>query len=230
MGAPLKARFAEYAPAGASLRRACVAACTALVLTSCTSPPPEVPPDELIRQLRGGEALLECGLPCREAWRANRGAALVLNEARQWRELAVLVMRIGYTNDLTYYYLGRAAEGLGFWDAAKRYYQISVRLTAAGITCTAEGADYCNGQVFPAAARTELAELTAPPPTPPKRPAKSPKPAKTHAAQPRHRPQVKPAPPRAPASAQTPAPASPGAAVPPEIAMPDFAAPPPVRR
>jgi hypothetical protein len=183
-----------------------------------------VPPDELIRRLQAGEPMLECSLPCRDAWRANRATALVLNEARQWRELAVLVMQIGYTNDLTYYYLGRAAEGLGFWDAAKTYYRTSVRLASAGITCRAEGADYCNGQVFPAAAQTELAELTAPPPIPPKQP------PKTHPAQHPRRPPAKPAPPPAPASTQTTAPSSAGAAVAPEPATPDFAAPPPVRR
>jgi hypothetical protein len=223
VGATLKARLTKCAPLGASARRASVAACTVLVLASCVTTPPEVPPDELIRRLQAGEPALECGLPCQDAWRANRTTALVLNETRQWRELAVLVMQIGYTNDLTYYYLGRAAEGLGFWDAAKTYYRISVRLTSAGITCRAEGADYCNGQVFPAAAQTELAELTAPPPTPPR-------PSKTHPAQPEHRPPAKPTPPPAPASAQTTAPASTGAAVTPEAATPDFAAPPPVRR
>jgi hypothetical protein len=226
MGATLKARFTKCRPTGASLRRACVAGGTVLVLTRCASIPPEVPPDELIRRLQTGEPALECGLPCQDAWRANRATALVLNEARQWRELAILVMQIGYTSDLTYYYLGRAAEGLGFWDAAKTYYRISVRLASAGITCRAEGADYCNGQVFPAAAQSELAELTALPPTPPKPP------PKTHPAPPQHRPAAKPTPPPASASKQPAAPASTGAAVAPEpeAASPDFAAPPPVRR
>jgi hypothetical protein len=182
-----------------------------------------VPPDELIRRLQAGEPALECGLPCRDAWRANRTTALVLNEARQWRELAVLVMQIGYADDLTYYYLGRAAEGLGFWNAAKTYYQTSLRLNSAGMTCTAEGAVYCNGQVFPAAAQAELAELTAPPPTSPSRP------SKTHPAQHPRRPPAKPSPPPAPASTETTAPPSAGATVAPEAATPDFAAPPPVR-
>jgi hypothetical protein len=223
VGTALKARSTNCAPSGASLRRACVAGCTALVLTSCVSAPPEVPPEELVRRLQAGEPALECGLPCRDAWRANRATALVLNETHRWRELAVLVMQIGYTSDLTYYYLGRAADGLGFWEAAKTYYRISVRLTSAGITCRAEGVDYCNGQVFPAAAQTQLAELTAPPPAPPKQP------SKTHPAQhPRHHP-AKPAPKPASASEQTTAPASAGAPVAPQPASPDFAAPPPVR-
>jgi hypothetical protein len=146
---------------------------------------------------------------------------LVLNEARQWRELAVLVMQIGYTNDLTYYYLGRAAEGLGFGDAAKTYYQISTRLTSAGITCAADGANYCNGQIFPAAAEVELAQLTPPlsaPPVPPKRA------AKTRSVQHQRHPPAKPASP-ASVSARTTAPATSGA----PNASPDFAAPPPIR-
>jgi hypothetical protein len=140
-----------------------------------------------------------------------------MNEARQWRDLAVLVMQIGYTNDLTYYYLGRAAEGLGFRDAAKTYYQISGRLTSAGITCTADGAEYCNGQVFPAAAAVELAQLTAPPPAPP-RPT-----TRTHLAHHQRRPPAK-------RSARTTAPGMTGATNKPQAASPDFAAPPPIRR
>jgi hypothetical protein len=161
--------------------------------------------------------VLECGAPCHDAWRTNRSTALVMNEARQWRDLAILVMQIGYINDLTYYYLGRAAEGLGFGDAAKTYYQTSLRLTSAGITCMADGAEYCNGQVFPAAAQTELAELTAPPPTPPRRA------SKTHLAHHQRRPPAKP-------SARTIAPGTTGAASKPQAASPDFAAPPPIRR
>jgi hypothetical protein len=145
-----------------------------------------------------------------------------MNEARQWRDLAVLVMQIGYTNDLTYYYLARAAEGLGFRDAAKTYYQTSLRLTSAGITCMADGAEYCNGQVFPAAAQTELAELTAPPPTLPRRA------SKTHLAHHQRRPPAKP--PYPPVSARRTAPATTGATSEPQAASPDFAAPPPIRR
>ena len=224
MGATLKARCTTCAATGASLRQACVGVCTVLVLTSCVSSPPEVPPEELVRRLQAGEPALECGLPCRDGWRANRTTALVLNEARQWRELAVLVMQIGYTNDLTYYYLGRAAEGLGFWDAAKSYYRTSVRLTSAGITCRAEGAEYCNGQVFPAAAAAELAQLTAPPPAPPK-PA-----TKTRSAQHQRRHPAKPPSPPASVSTRRTAPATTGAPNKPQAASPDFAAPPPIRR
>ncbi len=140
-----------------------------------------------------------------------------------------MLMQIGYMNDLTYYYLGHAAEGLGYRDAAKTYYQISMRLTASGVTCSTENATYCNGQVFPAAAQARLAELTPPPPPPP--PSRLPR---THTAQQQHRPPVRQAKPSAPAPAQSNAPAATGTAVAPEApdeaTSPDFAAPPPIRR
>jgi hypothetical protein len=224
VGTTLRTRFRNCASIGALLRRACVAGCSVLVLSSCGTIPPEVPPDELLRRLQAGEPVLECGAPCHDAWRTNRTTALVMNEARQWRDLAILVMQIGYMNDLTYYYLGRAAEGLGFQDAAKTYYQISVRLTSAGITCTADGAEYCNGQVLPAAAAVELAQLTPPPPAPPK-PA-----TKTRSAQHQRRHPAKPPSPPASVSARRTAPATTGAPHKPQAASPDFAAPPPIRR
>jgi hypothetical protein len=130
-------------------------------------------------------------------------------------------------DDLTYYYLGRAAEGLGYTGAAMTYYKISERLTASGLTCNTEGANFCNGQFFPAAAQVRLVELTAPPPPPGRLP-------KTHTAQQRHRPPSRQAKPSAPAPAQNTAPATTGTAVAPEPTdeptSPDFAAPPPIRR
>jgi hypothetical protein len=151
----------------ARVRLGCVAGWIVLVLTGCTVRTPEVPADELLRRLQAGEPMLDCRLACLDAWRANRATALVLNETRRWRELAVLVMQNGYTDDLTYFYLGRAAEGLGYREAARTYYQISARLSAAGLACIKENPDLCNGQRLPAAAEARLAELTPPPPAPP---------------------------------------------------------------
>jgi len=201
-----------------------------LVLTSCAVRTPEVPIDELIRRLQAGEPMLDCRLACLDAWQANRATALVLNETRRWRELAVMVMQTGYTDDLTYFYLGRAAEGLGYREAAKTYYQISARLSAAGLTCIKENPDLCNGQRLPAAAEARLAELTAPPPAPPPK-------AHPHRQRPRHQARAAPsrrAKPASVAPARTTAPAPTGTAVEPgasgKATEPDFAAPPPVRR
>src|ERR1700732_4764862 len=213
---------AEYRTARrVRVRLGCVAGWIALVLTSCAVRTPEVPTDELLRRLQTGEPMLDCRLACLDAWRANRATALVLNETRRWQELAVLVMQTGYTDDLTYFYLGRAAEGLGYREAAKTYYQISARLSAAGLACVKENPDLCNGQRLPAAAGGPVGRGPAAPPRAPPHGAHPP------ATQPR---QANPAP---VAPARTTAPASAGTAVEPDASGkatgPDFAAPPPVR-
>src|SRR5205823_2094983 len=123
--------------------------------------------EEVLRRLQAGEPMVDCRA-CLEAWRANRATALVLNETHHWTELAGLVMETGYTDDLTYFYLGRAAEGLGYRDAARTYYQVSARLSAAGLACIKENPDFCNGQRLPTAAEARLAELSPPPPPLPK--------------------------------------------------------------
>jgi hypothetical protein len=199
-------------------------------LTGCTVRTPDLPTDELLRRLQAGEPMLDCRLACLDAWRANRATALVLNETRGWGELAVLVMQTGYTDDLTYFYLGRAAEGLGYREAAKTYYQISARLSAAGLACIKENPDLCNGQRLPAAAEARLTELTAPLPAPP---------PKAHPRRQQSQRQLlatssKQAKPASVAPARTTARAPTGSAVEPDASGratgPDFAAPPPVRR
>jgi hypothetical protein len=212
------------------LRLGCVAGWIVLVATSCAARMPEVTTDEVLRRLQAGEPMIDCRPACIDAWRARRATALVLNETRNWSELAVLVMQTGYTDDLTYFYLGRAAEGLGYREAAKTYYQISARLSAAGLACIKENPDFCNGQRLPAAAEARLAELTTPPPAPP---------PKAHPRRQRPRHQARATPSRrakpafvAPARATAPAPTGttvePGASG--KATGPDFAAPPPVRR
>jgi hypothetical protein len=164
MGATLTAGSRNRTPDRAG-RAACIAVSALSFLMGCTTIAPETPPDVLLQRLKAGDPVLECTYACRDEWNMNRTTALILNEARHWPELAGLVMQIGYVNDLTYYYLGRAAEGLAYKDAAKTYYQISERLTVSGMACSAEGATFCNGEVFPAAAQAQLVELTPSPPT-----------------------------------------------------------------
>ena len=212
------------------LRLGCVAGCIVLVATSCAVRMPEVTTDEVLRRLQAGEPMIDCRPACIDAWRAKRATALVLNETRNWSELAVLVMQTGYTDDLTYFYLGRAAEGLGYREAAKTYYQISARLSAAGLACIKENPDLCNGQRLPGAAEARLAELTVPPPPPP--PKAPPRRQQSH----RQLPATtsRQANPVSVAPARTTAPAPTDTAVEPDASSkptePDFAAPPPVRR
>jgi hypothetical protein len=64
-----------------------------------------------------------------------------LHDSAQWEALARQVLKDGYGDDLRWYFLGRAAEGLGLCEAAERYYRISQERTASfwtrclGIAC-----------------------------------------------------------------------------------------------
>ena len=77
---------------------------------ACTMKNANVPPDQLISQLRAGQPMLDCSMPS-AAWGGCRTAEAALLEATgNWQELALFVIRIGFMDDLTYYYLGRAAQ------------------------------------------------------------------------------------------------------------------------
>ena len=64
-------------------------------------------------------------------------------------------MRTGYQDDLSLYYLGRAAEGMGFYPAAASYYQQSMELSGTSISC-ANLSRLCEGLALPADAARRL--------------------------------------------------------------------------
>ncbi len=104
---------------------------------------------ELSDEFKNGEARLGCRMPCALTWGLFRDRAKALYNARAWSDLAVNVLRIGYADDLTYFYLGKAAEGLGHYRAAENYYRLS---RAAPLKCVDIYGD-CYGFVFPRDAR-----------------------------------------------------------------------------
>ncbi len=55
------------------------------------------------------------------AYQAQKGSLKGAFEKSQWRDLAVQVMEADFRLDLNYWYLGRAALGLGHAQAAQRY-------------------------------------------------------------------------------------------------------------
>ena len=88
------------------------------------------------------------------SWGANSANARALFDKAKWRELADLVQRTGPDKDLTWYYLGSAAKGLGFDNVARVYFERSIeeeKSTRPGHRCNAVF-DLCDGFVFPAAA------------------------------------------------------------------------------
>ena len=76
---------------------------------------------ELSDDFRNGEAKLECRMRCAPTWGLERQRAKALHDARAWNDLAFDVLKVGYADDLSYYYLGKAAEGLGYSRAAENY-------------------------------------------------------------------------------------------------------------
>ncbi len=161
------------------LRLVCISALVSVSAAGCTLKNVNVPPDELMRQFQAGQPMLDCRVECGGAWGSNRQKVSVLDATGRWQDLALLVMQIGYMNDLSYYYLGHAAENLGYLQAAQRYYRIAERLSVSQMSChqaevniqaTFEiSANLCDGYSFPDAlyphlevVEARLAALSAP--------------------------------------------------------------------
>jgi hypothetical protein len=179
------------------LRLLCVG--TALAATACTLQNESVPPDQLMSEFQAGKPVLSCRQDCALAWGNNAQKVANLDITAQWRDSALLVMQIGYESDLTYYYLGHAAENMGYLQAAETYYRTAERISVTDMSChQAElntqailgvPVSACGGYVFPDAlyphlqvVEAELAAPSTPSPSPTHRKRVAHKPASTAAA------------------------------------------------
>jgi hypothetical protein len=111
---------------------------------------------QIVTELDAGRLRLTCDLACSGTWRAARKALRGLHEQGVWQELTVEVARIGYTSDLGYFYLGRAAEARGRPQAAAVYYRLAL---ATPSKCDGMVFDSCDGIRFPADAQAALARV-----------------------------------------------------------------------
>jgi len=119
---------------------------------------------------KSGNVILPMGTIEAADWTINRQAAYNLLAAGRWRELADLVQRKGINNDLNWYYLGRAAEGLGEAELARVYYQRSIERTKSdkySHRCQGKVMSMCDGFDFPDVAQTRLGALKAAAPAEP---------------------------------------------------------------
>lgn len=92
-----------------------------------------------------GKVRLTCGLPCAFTDGASRKKYRSLYQNERWRDLAIEVVNSGFNTDRNYFYLGRAAEGLGFSETARIYY----RLALTGSPKCAAAFNICDGFSFP---------------------------------------------------------------------------------
>ena len=129
-----------------------------LVLAGCAERAAPVSQSEALSLLRTGRPLLSCREACLDEWRRSQTQVAQLDATAHWPDLAALVLRIGYQDDLSLYYLGRAAEGMGYLGAATSYYQQSTHLAGTSISCE-RFSRLCGGVALPNAASLRLAAV-----------------------------------------------------------------------
>jgi hypothetical protein len=134
-----------------------LAVASLLALVGCAEQK-TVNPAETLAPLRAGRPLLTCHEPCLAAWRSAQPQAAQLDASARWQDLAMLLRRIGYQDDLSLYYLGRAAEGLGAREAAVTYYRQSTYLSGTANACQSQSRQ-CGGVTLPRAASLRVAAI-----------------------------------------------------------------------
>ena len=111
-----------------------------------------------------GEVRLNCVWSCAGAAGQARNRQRAFLARGDWKSLAMETAQIGFDEDLSYFYLGQAAELLGLPEAAKTYYRLSLE---AKVTCGRRGPynllgiNNCDGLVFPADAQARLEGIWA---------------------------------------------------------------------
>lgn len=113
---------------------------------------------EVTRELEAGQIRLDCDWSCSASWNGARNKAAGLYRSELWADLAAEVVRVGYGSDLTYFYLARAAEGLGRKAAAETYYRLAL---AAGNQCAGRVVNLCDGIEVASQAQAGLKRLSS---------------------------------------------------------------------
>lgn len=109
------------------------------------------------KEFSTGAVRLECQTSCALGWRLKSRHVKSLYDNKLWTDLAAQVIDINYPSDLTYYYLGRAAEGMKQHEAADIYY----RLALTELHRCDGWMNDCDGFDFPKDIRVRIAGLPA---------------------------------------------------------------------
>jgi len=117
------------------LKRLCIIVGSVVALSGCVTKYQEITPQlrqQMLSDLEHGQLTLDCGIGCTLGWIEQLPVLHSLDMSEKWPDLAIGVMRVGYQQDLAYYYLGQAAQGLGFHQAAIKYYKFAGALASGG--------------------------------------------------------------------------------------------------
>lgn len=96
-------------------------------------------------KFKRGEAVLNCTVACGFGNGSNRDSIKELYLNHRWKDLAIVVIKVNYEKNLNYFYLGKAAEELGYKDAAKIYYKNAIDLSSTSKRCDFVFKYQCNG-------------------------------------------------------------------------------------
>lgn len=135
-----------------------LAAMACLAAVGCAPQTPTITPADAAASVQTGRSLLTCRDACLAEWRRLQPQAAQLDAAGRWPELAATVLQANYEDDLSLYYLGRAAEGLGYPGAAASYYRQSLRFSGTSGSCQSLSR-ICGGVDPPRAAGARLASI-----------------------------------------------------------------------
>jgi hypothetical protein len=123
----LPAPRCDRSRAGTLTRTACalLVAATLACSTQMGRLPSLSQESDAFEEFVAGRARLTCGILCAGARTWNNENINRTYYDRAWKRLALEVLRIGHSQDLDYYFLGRAAQGLGLPTVAATYYEIA---------------------------------------------------------------------------------------------------------
>lgn len=123
--------------------------------SSSASPASSSPPPSALRPLalinpvlerfKHGDAQLDCDT-CSFKFSFAKDELQTLHRKGEWERLARQVLELGYAQDISWYYLGASAEGLGLTAPARHYYQQAATLARHKDTRCDQGLmDLCGG-------------------------------------------------------------------------------------
>ena len=131
-----------------------------LCLSSCATPThtniSKEQEKDLMNDFKHGKADLPGGLSCAGAYGWQKQSLRLMLDKQEYEKLALSVIRIGWPDNQSWFYLAISAQQLGYIDAAIIYYQKSINCRH---TCIHPSGNHCDGLDLPQISIDGLADL-----------------------------------------------------------------------